>query len=159
MVVQGPKITITQKTRSVASARREGSMSLREGMTFELERKVTEAELSDRHGNPWVHVFTTPKVVEWMEEVATNGVQPHLPEGQGTAGTVVNMKHLAATPVGLTVKVVAHLKQIDGRRLVFWIEAFDDVEKIAECHHERFVVDLARFHEKVAKKRGGSGPR
>jgi predicted thioesterase len=91
-----------------------------------------------------------------MEELATTGIQQHLSEGQGTVGTVVNMKHLAATPVGLTVKVVAHLKQIDGRRLVFWLEAFDDVEKIAECHHERFIVDLTRFHDKVAKKRPGS---
>ncbi len=131
-------------------------MSLNEGLTFELERTVTDADLSDRHGNPWVHVFTTPKVVEWMEELATQGVQPHLQEGQGTVGTVVNMKHLAATPVGFRVKVVANLKQIDGRRLVFWLEAFDDAEKIAECHHERFIVDLTRFHDKVAKKRAGS---
>lgn len=134
-------------------------MSLREGLTFEMERRVTEAESSDRHGNPIVHVLTTPIVVEWMEEVATAGVQQYLPEGQGTVGSVVNMKHLAATPIGLMVRVVAHLKQIDGRRVVFWIEAFDEVEKIAECHHERFIVDLARFHDKVGKKRGGSAPR
>ncbi len=134
-------------------------MSLREGLTFEMERRVTEAESSDRHGNPIVHVLTTPVVVEWMEEVATAGVQQYLPEGQGTVGSVVNMKHLAATPIGLMVRVVAHLKQIDGRRVVFWIEAFDEVEKIAECHHERFIVDLARFHDKVGKKRGGSAPR
>jgi fluoroacetyl-CoA thioesterase len=133
-------------------------MSLREGMAFELRRTVTEAELSDRHGNPWVHVFTTPKVLEWMEEVATSGVQPYLAEGQGTVGTVANLKHLAATPLGFAVKVVATLKQIDGRRLVFSVEAFDSVEKIAECHHERFIVDLARFHDKVAKKRdAGAG--
>ncbi len=134
-------------------------MSLREGLTFEMERRVTEAESSDRHGNPIVHVLTTPVVVEWMEEVATAGVQQYLPEGQGTVGSVVNLKHLAATPIGLMVRVVAHLKQIDGRRLVFWIEAFDELEKIAECHHERFIVDLARFHDKVGKKRGGSAPR
>lgn len=134
-------------------------MSLREGLTFEMERRVTEAESSDRHGNPVVHVLTTPIVVEWMEEVATTGVQQHLPEGQGTVGSVVNMKHLAATPIGLSVKVVAHLKQIDGRRLIFWIEAFDGVEKIAECHHERFIVDLARFHDKVEKKREATAGR
>jgi len=134
-------------------------MSLREGLTFELERRVTEAESSDRHGNPVVHVLTTPIVVEWMEEVATAGVQQHLPEGQGTVGSVVNMKHLAATPIGHVVRIVAQLKQIDGRRLVFWIEAFDEVEKIAECHHERFIVDLARFHEKVGKKRGSASGR
>jgi len=144
-------------------------MSLREGLTFEMERRVTEAESSDRHGNPIIHVLTTPVVVEWMEEVATAGVQQHLPEGQGTVGSVVNMKHLAATPIGLMVRVVVHLKQIDGRlvhlkqidgrRLVFWIEAFDEVEKIAECHHERFIVDLARFHDKVGKKRGATAAR
>ncbi len=134
-------------------------MSLREGLTFEMERRVTEAESSDRHGNPVVHVLTTPIVVEWMEEVATAGAQQYLPEGQGTVGSVVNMKHLAATPIGHMVKVVAHLKQIDGRRLIFWIEAFDEVEKIAECHHERFIVDLARFHDKVGKKRGSPTPR
>ncbi len=134
-------------------------MSLREGLTFEMERRVTEAESSDRHGNPIIHVLTTPVVVEWMEEVATAGVQQHLPEGQGTVGSVVNMKHLAATPIGLMVRVVVHLKQIDGRRLVFWIEAFDEGEKIAECHHERFIVDLARFHDKVGKKRGATAAR
>ncbi len=131
-------------------------MSLREGLTFKLERRVTEAELADRHGNPMAHVLTTPIVVEWMEEVTTAGAQEYLPDGQGTVGSVVNMKHLAATPIGHMVRVVAQLKQIDGRRLVFWIEAFDEVEKIAECHHERFIVDLARFHERVAKKRGAS---
>lgn len=134
-------------------------MSLREGLTFEMERRVTEAESSDRHGNPIVHVLTTPIVVEWMEEVATAGAQQYLPDGQGTVGSVVNMKHLAATPIGLKVKVVAHLKQIEGRRLVFWIEAFDEVEKIAECQHERFIVDLARFHDKVGKKLGGPAAR
>ena len=134
-------------------------MSLREGLTFEMERRVTDAESADRHGNPHAHVLTTPIVVEWMEEVATAGAQQYLEVGQGTVGSVVNMKHLAATPIGLTVKVIAHLKQIDGRRLVFWIEAFDDVEKIAECHHERFIVDLARFHDKVGKKRGATATR
>ena len=134
-------------------------MSLREGLTFEMERRVTEAVLADRHGNPAIHVLTTPIVVEWMEEVATAGVQQYLTEGQGTVGSIVNMKHLAGTPIGLKVKVVAHLKQIDGRRLVLWIDAFDDVEKIAECHHERFIVDLARFHDKVRKKLGGQAAR
>lgn len=134
-------------------------MSLREGLTFKMERRVTDAESATRHGNPCVHVLTTPIVVEWMEEVATAGAQHHLPEGQGTVGSVVNMKHLAATPIGHMVRVIAELKQIEGRRLVFWIEVFDEVEKIAECHHERFIVDLVRFHDKVGKKGGGSTSR
>ena len=135
-------------------------MSLHEGMTFEGAWRVTGAEAADRHGNPFVHVLTTPIVVEWMEEVATAGVQPHLSEGQGTVGSVMKMTHLAPTPIGLMVKVVATLTQIDGRRLGFRIEAFDEVEKIAECQHERVIVDLTRFHEKAGKKAGeGRGPR
>lgn len=132
-------------------------MSLHEGMTFDGAWRVTGAEAADRHGNPFVHVLTTPVVVEWMEEVAAVGVQPYLSEGQGTVGNVMKMTHLAPTPIGLLVKVAATLTQIDGRRLTFRIEAFDEVEKIAECQHERVIVDLARFHEKAENKAGGTG--
>lgn len=129
-------------------------MSLHEEMTFERAWKVTESEAADRHGNPFIHVLTTPVVVEWMEETATAGVQPHLSEGQGTVGSVVKMVHLKPTPIGLMVTVTATLTQIDGRRLIFRIEVFDEVEKIAEGRHERVIVDLARFHGKAAKKAG-----
>jgi predicted thioesterase len=132
--------------------RREQSMSLYEGMVFEKAWKVGDCEMADRHGNPFVHVLTTPVVVEWMEEVATAGVQPYLAEGLGTVGSVVNLQHLAPTPVGLAVKIVATLTQIDGRRLTFRIEAIDEVEKIAECQHERMIVDLMRFHDKAGSK-------
>ncbi len=131
-------------------------MSLHEGMTFEGAWRVTGAEAADRHGNPFVHVLTTPVVVEWMEEAATAGVQPHLTDGQGTVGSAMTMTHLAPTPIGAMVKVMAKLTHIDGRRLTFQIEAFDEVEKIAECRHERVIVDLTRFHDKAAKKAGGA---
>jgi predicted thioesterase len=113
---------------------------------------VTEAEAADRHGNPFVHALTTPVVVEWMEEVATAGVQPYLQDGQGTVGSIMEMRHLAPTPIGLAVKVVATLTQMEGRRLTFRIEAFDEVEKIAECRHERVIVDLTRFHENLVSE-------
>ncbi|MDE2058633.1 MAG: thioesterase family protein [candidate division NC10 bacterium] len=134
-------------------------MSLREGMMFERVWRVTGAEAADRHGNPLIHVLTTPVVVEWMEEVATMGVQPYLQDGQGTVGSMMEMRHLAPTPIGFMVKVVATLTQMGGRRLTFRIEAFDEVEKIAECQHERVIVDLARFHEKTERKAGGGWPR
>lgn len=132
-------------------------MSVYEGMTFERAWRVTGADAADRHGNPFVHVLTTPVVIEWMEEVATAGVQPHLSDGQGTVGSIVTMTHMAPTPIGLMVKVVATLTQVDGRRLTFRIEAFDEVEQIAECRHERVIVDLARFHGKADNKAGGTG--
>ncbi|MCZ7625305.1 MAG: thioesterase family protein [Candidatus Methylomirabilis sp.] len=129
-----------------------GAMSLREGMMFEKAWRVTEAEAADRHGNPHVHVLTTPVVVEWMEEAATAGVQPYLADGQGTVGRTITMTHLAPTPVGVIVRIVARLTAIDGRRLLFRIEAFDEVEKIAECEHERVIVELGRFHDKARRK-------
>lgn len=132
-------------------------MSVYEGMTFERAWRVTGADAADRHGNPFVHVLTTPVVIEWMEEVATAGVQPHLSDGQGTVGSIVTMTHMAPTPIGLMVKVVATLTQVDGRRLTFRIEAFDEVEQIAECRHERVIVDLARFHGKADSKAEGTG--
>ena len=132
-------------------------MSLYEGMTFERAWRVTEADAADRHGNPFVHVLTTPVVVEWMEDVATNGVQPHLSGGQWTVGSSLKMRHLTPTPIGFTVKVVARLTQIDGRRLMFRIDAFDEVEKIAECEHERVIVDLSRFHDKARRKKAAAG--
>lgn len=131
-------------------------MSLYEGMIFENTRKVTESEAANRHGNPFIHVLTTPVVIEWMEEAATAGVQPYLPDGQGTVGSVVDMQHLTPTPIGLMVTVIATLTHIEGRRLTFLIEAFDDREKIAECRHERVIVDLTRFHDKAARKAGGA---
>lgn len=131
-------------------------MSLYEGMVFEHSWKVTVSEAADRHGNPFVHVLTTPVVIEWMEEVATTGVQPYLSQGCGSVGSSVKMTHLAPTPIGLTVKVVATLTHIDGRRLTFRIEAFDEVEKIAECEHERVIVDLSRFHDNAGRKAAGA---
>jgi predicted thioesterase len=70
-------------------------------------------------------------------------------------GTVVNIKHLAATPVGMTVRVQARLTEVDGRRLVFVVEAFDEKEKIVESHQERFIVTLQRFLERTAQKARG----
>ena len=134
-------------------------MGLQEGLTFEVQHVVSDKETAHRMGNDGFHVLATPVIFAWFEEAARKLAAAHLEPGQGTVGSVVNMKHLAATPIGLMVRVVAHLKQIDGRRLVFWIEAFDEVEKIAECHHERFIVDLARFHDKVGKKLGGPAAR
>ena len=134
-------------------------MGLEPGVTIELTHEVNDDVTAHRMGNEGFHVLATPIIVAWFEEAARKLAAAHLEPGQGTVGTLVTTRHLAATPVGMKVKVVAHLKQIDGRRLVLWIEAFDEIEKIAECHHERFIVDLARFHDKVGKKLGGQAAR
>jgi predicted thioesterase len=129
-------------------------MPLEPGLSAEVEVVVTEELTADRLGNPGVFVYATPFVVTIMENASSKLLRPHLPPGAGTVGTLVEMKHLAATPIGMKVKVTATLKEIvdDGRRLIFAIEAFDEREKIGECHHERFIVTKSRFLEKVAQK-------
>src|SRR5437588_84236 len=78
------------------------------------------------------------------------------PAGSGTVGTMVEMKHLAATPVGMKVRAKATLLETDGRRFLFAVEAWDEKEKIAEGRHERFVVsDMAKFLGRALKKAGG----
>ena len=130
-------------------------MALAPGLSAEFTRKVEEKHTATYHGNPGVDVLGTPVVCDWVEEAACLAVHPHLEPGMVSLGTVVNIKHLAATPVGMTVRVQARLTEVDGRRLVFVVEAFDEKEKIVESHQERFIVTLQRFLERTAQKARG----
>lgn len=132
-------------------------MALQVGLSYTIERRVTPEHSADKWGNPGVDVFTTPILSSWCEETAVMAVRDHLAPDKVTVGTRVDLKHLAATPIGMKVKVTATLKEIvdDGRRLIFAVEAFDEREKIGECHHERFIVTKSRFLEKVAQKAKG----
>ncbi|HEX7786808.1 MAG TPA: thioesterase family protein [Methylomirabilota bacterium] len=134
-------------------------MALEPGQTAEVRRVVTPELTADVLGNPGVTVFATPFVLTLLENAAHAVMAPHLPPGGATVGTRVDMRHLAATPPGMTVRAKAVLLETDGRRCLFDVEAWDDVDKIAEGRHERFVVaDLGRFLERANSKRV-RGPR
>jgi len=106
-------------------------------------------------GNRGVHVFATPFVIGMLEDAAGAVLKPYLPPGAGSVGTMVEMKHLAATPVGMTVRAKATLLEIDGKRHLFAVEAWDEKDKIAEGRHERFVVpDMEKFLARAMKKGG-----
>lgn len=130
-------------------------MTLRVGASYTIERRVEPAHSADTHGNPGVNVFTTPVLCEWSEEAAVLAVQDQLDAGMITLGTRIDLTHLAATPIGMRVKVTATLKEIDGRKLIFAVEGYDEKEKISECVHERFIVNKSRFLQKVAEKAKG----
>ncbi len=130
-------------------------MALKVGASFTIDRRVEQEHSADKHGNPGVDVFTTPLLCEWSEEAAVCAVQDKLDHGMITLGTRIDLKHLVATPIGMMVKVTATLKDIDGRKLVFDVEAYDEREKISECTHERFMVNKERFLAKVAEKAKG----
>ncbi len=83
-------------------------------------------------------------------------VDPLLPPTQKTVGTRIELKHMAATPPGMHVTVHAELVEVNDRRLLFQIEAYDEVEKIGEGKHERFIIDVDRFNRKLAGKRRSS---
>jgi predicted thioesterase len=129
-------------------------MTLRPGLVGEVHHQVTPDTFASRWGNPGIEVLATPVVVGWLEEAAIRAVQPYLEPGQGSVGTVVSIKHLAATPAGMTVRATATVTALDGRRLVFRVEAHDEKEKIAEGEHERFIVNMVKFLDKVAQKAG-----
>lgn len=114
--------------------------------------KVTPELTANRVASGVVEVYATPYMIGLMERAASEGVQPYLPPGQSTVGTLLNVTHIAATPVGLTVRAEAELVEVEGRRLVFRVVAYDDVEKIGEGRHERYIIDEARFLSRVARK-------
>jgi len=128
-------------------------MPLEAGQSAEVERVVTPDLTADALGNPGVKVLATPFVVTLLENAAHAVMKPHLPPGGGTVGTMVEMKHLAPTPLGMKVRAKATLVETDGKRCLFQVEAYDEVEKIAECRHERFVIpNLEKFLDRAIKK-------
>lgn len=105
-----------------------------------------------RVGSGLVDVFATPMMVALIEQTCYESVLPYLDEGQGTVGTLVNVAHTAATPIGMRVWCESELVEVDRRRLVFKVKAFDECGPIGEGTHERFIIDTAKFFEKVKAK-------
>ena len=98
-------------------------------------------------------VLATPYLIWYMEVCSRNAVKRFLETGQDTVGTKVNVAHLAATPLGMTARFVSEVIEVDRRRVVFKVEAYDDKEKIGEGMHERFIVDIGKFAARVWEKR------
>ena len=123
------------------------------GLNAEVSLTVTELDTAARWGSGLVPVFSTPALVGIMEAAAVKAVDGHLPEGQTTVGGHIDVRHLAATPVRMQVRAHAELTSIDGRKLIFQIEAWDELEKIGEALHERFVIDKEKFITRVQAKK------
>src|SRR5437867_1160525 len=131
------------------------SVDVQPGATAEVAYTVGADRTAHAMGNRGVHVFATPFVIGMLEDAAGAVLKPYLPPGAGSVGTMVEMKHLAATPVGMTVRAKATLLEIDGKRHLFAVEAWDEKDKIAEGRHERAVVpDMEKFLARAMKKGG-----
>lgn len=113
---------------------------------------VDNTNTAEVYGSGDLSVFATPAMIGLMEFTSSQSVAPYLSEGQSTVGTVVNVKHMAATPVGMEVTCESELIEIDRRRLVFNVKAFDECGIIGEGIHERFIVDVEKFMDKTNGK-------
>ncbi|HEY1352313.1 MAG TPA: thioesterase family protein [Ktedonobacteraceae bacterium] len=120
-------------------------MTVTAGMSAEATTVVVPENTAAAVGAGGVEVFATPMMIALMENAAWRAVAEHLDEGFVTVGTLVNVRHLAATPLGQRVRATAELIEVDRRRLVFRVEAYDERQKIGEGLHERFMVQLQRF--------------
>jgi len=127
---------------------------LKAGITHEMERKTTE-DMSAQKVYPHVpNVYATRAMVGHIEEVCADLVLPYLGEGEQTVGTGMKFKHMAATPLGMKVRYNAKLTEVDGPKLTFEVEGFDEVDKIGEATHYRFIINAEKFNGRVAKKAG-----
>lgn len=127
-------------------------MLIKPGLTVELKHLVTEQDTAITYGSGLVPVLSTPFLIALMENVSQTAINALLEPGQTTVGTSVDMKHIAATPIGMEVHIRTELVEVHGRRLHFHIEAWDQIEKVGECEHERFIIDKARFMKRVSEK-------
>lgn len=128
-------------------------VELKLGLTGEVNLKVEFEHTAAKFGSGLVEVLATPVMIGIMEGAAQKAVADSLPDGSTTVGTLVNIRHLAATPMGMHVRAVAVLRSVDGRRLVFDVEACDEKEKIGEGTHERFIIQTEKFMQRVTGKK------
>jgi fluoroacetyl-CoA thioesterase len=125
------------------------------GARGEHKLLVTTEVAVDFLGLDTARVLSTPHLVGFLEMTARNAVKPLLGPDEDTVGTHVNVSHLAATPIGMQVTFRADVISVNGQRVNFRVEAFDEKEKIAEGTHERFIVNVPRFAARLQAKAAG----
>ena len=125
---------------------------LETGIKGRLTETVTEDKTAGAVGSGTLRVYATPAMIALMEHTALASVAGELDDGMTTVGTKIDIAHTSASPVGSTVTCESELIEIDRRRLVFSVTAYDDAGEIGKGTHERFIVDCEKFFEKTAAK-------
>ena len=122
--------------------------------TFSL--RVKPEHLANRFKDPLLpQVLATPMMVLMMENAALAAIRPYLDAGESAVGTAIDVRHLAATPVGHEVRAEAEVVNVEGKRIEFKVSAHDETEEIGRGTHQRMVIDLASFNERLARKSKG----
>ena len=124
------------------------------GTKGEEKRLVTTENAISFLGTEGARVLSTPHMIGLMEWTCRNTVKPLLDEGYDTVGTHVNVAHLGAAPIGMTVTFTAEVIAVNDRRITFRVDAQDEKSKIGEGTHERTIINVARFAARMAEKLG-----
>lgn len=122
---------------------------MKAGLKYTSATSVNSTNTAAAVGSGNLEVFATPAMIALMENAAMLAVANELPEGSTTVGTLMNVAHVRATPVGSEVTAIAELQEVDGRKLIFHVSASDEKGLIGEGIHERAIVDIARFLDKI----------
>jgi len=127
-------------------------MELQAGLKHTVSETAVHEKTAEVMGSGLLPVYATPAMIALMEKCCSESVLPYLDAGQGTVGTLVNIKHLSATAEGREVRVESELIEVNGRQLKFHVTAFDDVGIIGEGEHERFIIFADKFLKKAQEK-------
>ncbi|HTP62499.1 MAG TPA: thioesterase family protein [Burkholderiales bacterium] len=125
---------------------------LRPGLTGRAELVVGEEHTAPRVGSGLVHVLATPVMINLFEAAALDAVDKHLPAGYQSLGTVLNVRHVAATPVGMKVVAEAKITRIEGRTVFLFVSARDEKDLIGDGEHQRVVVNVEKFSLRLQAK-------
>jgi len=123
------------------------------GLIGSAQVEVNNQNTAIAYGSGGIDVYATPAMIGLMEKAALSSVDPLLPEGLSTVGIKVNIEHVAATPIGGHVRAESKLLEIDGRRLVFYVQVHDEMRLVGRGTHERFIVEIDKFLQRVTNQK------
>lgn len=146
----GEPYRVEDKAREHMAKRR--TIMLKTGIKGHQEAVVTQEMTAKNVGSGVMDVLATPSMLALMEKTAFMSVSEYLNPGCGTVGTSVNIQHTASTPVGMKITCNSELVEVEGRKLIFSVEAFDEVGPIGKGIHERFIVENEKFQQKTDNK-------
>jgi len=125
---------------------------IKPGLVGHAEIVVGEQHTAPKIGSGRVRVLATPVMINLMEAAALDAAENLIPAGHQSLGIKLDVRHIAATPVGMRVRATAKLLKVDGRNLEFWVEAHDEKDLIGDGAHHRIVVNVERFDKRVQAK-------
>lgn len=122
------------------------------GLSNEKTDIVSNTNTAIHYGSGTLPVYASPAMFALMEGTAAESIEDKLPVGMSSVGIDLSVKHSSATPIGMKVRAVSELVEIDGKKLTFHVTAFDEKGQIGEGTHERFIISSDKFLQKTQAK-------